>query len=93
MLQIGVRFSCQLLFLSHKLVGEIVKNKPQNHLFCVRWPFCTVLVIDCTHGYYEKKDHFLSALVKILKLKKQIRYKRQIRDTLHAYTKRYIVTK
>ena len=35
----------------------------------------------------------LSIFVIVLQSKKQIRYKRQIRDTLHAYIKRYIVTK
>ena len=44
-------------------------------------------------GTTPKKDHLLGVLVKLLKLKKQMRYKRQIRDTWHAYTNKYIITK
>ena len=39
---------------------------------------------------HTKKDYLLDVLVRILHLKKQIRYKYQIKDVLHAYTKRDI---
>ena len=42
---------------------------------------------------FSRKNHLFGVLVKILQLKKQIRYKRQIRDTLHVYTKRDILQK
>ena len=40
-----------------------------------------------------KKDHMLGIFLRVLQFKKQIRYKRQIKDILHAYMKRYITTK
>ena len=51
------------------------------------------LVIARATDTTYKKNHLLSALVRVLQFKKQIRYKRQIKDTLHSYTKRYIATK
>ena len=56
-----------------------------------------ILVIAHANDHYalfpKIKDHLLGVLVKILRPKKQIRYKRHIRDTLDAYTERYIATK
>ena len=48
-----------------------------------------MIVIARVYGHYVK---ILSVLVRILQPKKQIRYKQQIKDTLHAYMKRYNAT-
>ena len=37
----------------------------------------------------KKKKNLLGVIVRVLQLKKQIRYKHQIKNTLHLYTKRY----